>query len=167
MCFQFVILLTHRPEQIVSFVYQDVNLTVTFNHRNWVLIGLGAERCCKTLRSIPSLQTCHVARACGYRSYNGTDDLSVSLPSHRSNISVTTEVLNVVVLWDAAPYNLVYSYGSCGRTCRCSTILRTTWFSIKLQCVTSQETLILTRNGVRRQMSDAVSVVYRALAQIQ
>ena len=59
---------------------------------------------------------CHVARACGYSSYVGTDDLSVSLPSHRSNTSVTIEVLNVVVLLDVSPYNLVYSYGSCRMT---------------------------------------------------
>jgi hypothetical protein len=102
---------------------------------------------------------CHVARACGYRSNVGTDDLSVSLPSHRSNICVTTEVLSDVVMWDVSPYNLIYSYESCSRTCRCSTILQTTGLSTKLQGFTSQETFILTRNGVRRQTSDAICCV--------
>jgi len=109
---------------------------------------------------------CHVARACGYRSYVGTDDLSVSLPSRKSNISVITEVLNVVVLWDVSPYNFVYSYESCRRTSRCSTILQTTGLSTKLKDVTSQETFTLTRNGLRRR-PQMLSVVFRALAQIQ
>jgi hypothetical protein len=80
----------------------------------------------------------HVAGACGCRSNVGTNDLSVSLPSNTSNIYVTTEVLSDVVLWDVSPYNLVYSYESRRRTCRYSTILRTTGLLNKLQGFKSQ-----------------------------
>lgn len=165
MCFQFVVLLIIRPDQIVPFMYQDVSyIKVTFNIRNWILIGLGGEKV--VLRNAAEYSViadlCHVVRDCGYRSYVGRSVCLLAVP----RIKHFSDNWSFERMWDVLPYNLVYSYESCRRTSRCSTILQTTGLSTKLKDVTFQETFTLTRKGVRRR-PQMLSVVFRALAQIQ
>jgi len=86
MCFQFVVLISSGQTRLCLSCIRMSVIRVTFSIRNLNLIDLGGEKVVLQNAADNSViaDLCHVAWACGYRSYVGTDDLSLCRPADQT-----------------------------------------------------------------------------------